>query len=349
MLSVWNLKRFIRRYLGKFSLWHILRYYLQRKNVYKVIQRYNGSVDDIKLIKKAWVKYHWNFEEFYMYGYKKYSPEKIASFVPEYEKNVFCDYANNHVSDMVFHDKWETYQRFQPFFKRDAILINNAESLNTPQSISFLNKHTRFIVKPINAAMGQGIRILNRSDYKDINSTLQQVINEVKSACILEELIVQSDTMAGLHPSSVNTLRMPTFRFDDSDTMIFRPFLRIGKGGSVVDNAGAGGIMGYIDVNTGEVYIAGDESNNYYTHHPDTGMPIVGFKIPMWEEAKQFARQLADVLPDVRYVGWDIALTDTGWVLVEGNEKGQFVWQITTQEGFREEYNAICNKAGIRL
>ena len=166
---------------------------------------------------------------------------------------------------------------------------------------------------------------------------------------MIEELIIQSSTLADFHPNSVNTLRIPTFRFNDNETLIFHPFLRIGQKGNIVDNAGAGGIMGLVDIKTGCVFAASDERCNCYTKHPDTNLDIVGFRIPMWEEALVFVKKLADVIPNVRYVGWDIALTEKGWVLIEGNEKGQFLWQIPTKEGFRDEFEAICKQANVKM
>ena len=33
------------------------------------------------------------------------------------------------------------------------------------------------------------------------------------------------------------------------------------------------------------------------------------------------------VIPSIHYVGWDLAHTENGWVIVEGNHTGQFVGQ----------------------
>lgn len=50
------------------------------------------------------------------------------------------------------------------------------------------------------------------------------------------------------------------------------------------------------------------------------------------------------------YKGWDLALTDNGWVLVEGNEKGMFIgFQLPTHQGFRKEFNQICKEVGIKF
>lgn len=76
----------------------------------------------------------------------------------------------------------------------------------------------------------------------DSSGAEEETLQRIKTCapCILEVLIVQSSVMEKLHPNSVNTVRIPAFRENDG-TLIVMPFLRVGVGNSVVDNAGAGG------------------------------------------------------------------------------------------------------------
>ena len=46
---------------------------------------------------------------------------------------------------------------------------------------------------------------------------------------------------------------------------------------------------------------------------------IQGFAIPYWEEAKAMCLEASQVVPQMRYVGWDVAITPNGPVFVEGN------------------------------
>ena len=49
-----------------------------------------------------------------------------------------------------------------------------------------------------------------------------------------------------------------------------------------------------------------------------------------------------------KYAGWDLALTEKGWVMVEGNARGQFVWQIPMQKGFMKEANQILKRLKMK-
>lgn len=87
---------------------------------------------------------------------------------------------------------------------------------------------------------------------------------------------------------------------------------------------------------TGVIVGTSDENGMSYSVHPDTGYPLLGFQIPRFEEAVALAKELAFVCPKVRYVGWDLALTPNGWIMIEGNADGGFVlWQSSLHQGCR--------------
>ena len=76
-----------------------------------------------------------------------------------------------------------------------------------------------------------------------------------------------------------------------------------------------------IDEKTGIIkFPAMDKKKNIYYEHPMTKTKIVGFKIPKYKEAIKLVKIAAKVIPEIRYVGWDIAITKDGPVIMEGNE-----------------------------
>ena len=213
---------------------------------------------------------------------------------------------------------------------------------------SFIDKHKKFIAKPLTSGYGNGVKIFDSSKFSDNNALVEALIKEyckgIRGGFIVEELIKQDDRMAAFHPSSVNTLRLTTIRFDDR-VEIIHPFMRIGRGGKVVDNGGAGGLLSNIDPETGKIFVCMDENAVSYVKHPDSGLDIIGFEIPCWKEAVSLAKELATVVKGQRYTGWDLALSDKGWMMVEGNAMSQFVgWQIPSQKGFMPEAQQILKE-----
>ena len=97
--------------------------------------------------------------------------------------------------------------------------------------------------------------------------------------------------------------------------------LKMGRGGGVCDNSGQGGILCRVDIDTGKICSpATDDYFNVFDKHPDTGIPLVGYQLPMIEEAKALACQAALEIPEVGHVGWDMAIGPDGPAIIEGND-----------------------------
>ena len=144
--------------------------------------------------------------------------------------------------------------------------------------------------------------------------------------------------MTDLHPESINTLRVFTFRIKN-DVKIIGAAIRMGIGNSFVDNAGAGGIYVGVDIHEGIVNtIARDNIGNKYLKHPDTGVVFPGFKVPDWKEAKETIKEMALVIPKATMISWDLAYSTKGWCMVEGNDVGEaYLYQAQTQTGAKEK------------
>jgi hypothetical protein len=337
---------FLRSPLAKKKWVHFLLYQKKKKNAPIILKRFMGEVPDdrkqelLRKMRHAMICYRWNFEEFFLFGYENLSKEEIASFAPEFDKNIFCAKVNDEADSSVFYYKWNTYSRFKKYYRRDVVQVRSLEDLQSKDFLAFIDRHHRFILKPESKSCGRGIRIINTVSVEDAKQKLEAVYRKGDTRFVLEELVVQSEEMARLHPESVNTVRFPTFRLDDR-VHVFPPYLRMGQGSSFVDNAGSGGVFGLVSLETGRVYAACDEMGNTYEVHPNTKEKIIGFVVPRWEEAIALAKELITVVPTVRWVGWDLALTDDGWVLIEGNERAQFVFQIPDRKGCRKEVDSF--------
>lgn len=165
------------------------------------------------------------------------------------------------------------------------------------------------------------------------------MLNIVKwGVWIFEDLIKQSKEMSLWNQSSVNTVRMPCI-LSNGKFYVLNPFLRTGRKGQVIDNAGGGGVFACIDEATGIITTEGiDERNIRYTHHPDSGIQFIGWRVPKYKELLTLAETIfRTCLPEHKYIGFDFALTDYGWVLIEGNW-GQFVGQYVSREGIHNKF-----------
>jgi hypothetical protein len=136
----------------------------------------------------------------------------------------------------------------------------------------------------------------------------------------MEELLKNCEELSIINPSSLNTVRATTLIKKDGTPIIVSIILRVGDPGSHVDNWGAGGVGYNFDLETGVCNMYGrDKKNRPYVCHPGSNVQMIGYKLPRFEELKQYVLNLTKVYPDARYVGWDVAITPNGFDLVEMN------------------------------
>ena len=302
--------------------------------------------------------YHYDYDEYFYFHFREKSLKERLAFFPDIlQRNVVRSF-NKGTNQYLFDDKGSCANRFKKYFKRDYCVVyktwpKSIIKKSSSELMNFISKHPRFIVKPLASGCGNGVKIYNIANYSSEESMVDDLLNEyckgLLGGFICEELIEQDARMAAFHPSSVNTVRITTVKFPDRVEAI-HAFMRTGQKGNIVDNGGAGGLLCTIDMSSGTVIASADENGVFYTKHPDSGLDLVGFTIPLWEEAVKLAKELALVVKGNRYAGWDLALTkDKEWVMVEGNSMGQFVgWQIPTQKGFRDELNHILKELHLK-
>ena len=164
---------------------------------------------------------------------------------------------------------------------------------------------------------GVGIEKFERSAWeKDLHSFYEKIRG--MGDAVLEELLVQHPEMARMCPTSVNTVRVATLLGDKQEGIVYA-FLRIGNG-KVMDNVDQGGMAARVDLETGTLKtVAADKAGNVFEKHPMTGTPIIGFQIPYWDEVKALCLKAMRKVPEMRYVAWDVAITEDGPKFIEGN------------------------------
>lgn len=246
---------------------------------------------------------------------------------------------NDYSEMQVFNNKGKTYQRFGSYYQRDAVYLAN--DLDYRKFLEFIKKHPVFVKKAVYEAMGRSVELL---DVAACGHTEKQLFDSLIShgPHILEEQVFQSEYTKKLNSSSVNTIRCITFNTKHG---LIAPyfFMKVGRAGSFVDNGGAGGILVGIDGQTGRLDTDGfDEYNRRYVSHPDSGVTLKGYQLPAWGQMKNICFEMSAQIPKVRYIGWDMAHTDKGWVVIEGNGMSQMIGpQTVYKRGCKAEVEAF--------
>lgn len=252
-----------------------------------------------------------DYETFAMYDM---NAAERANVLTISKNNDLVKMLNDQSYAFYFEDKAVFNEKFAKFVKRDWLLLKED---NFSEFEKFIADKEKLIAKPLDLSCGKGIDIYYMKDHEP-RQLFEQLL--AQKAFLVEEVVEQSDEMKALFPGSVNTVRIVTILCGDKVNFA-AGCLRMGRGKNVVDNFNHGGISGILDVKTGTVASDGyDKFRANYERHPETGTKIKGFKIPLWEEISAMIDEAARVVPQIRYVAWDIALdSEQGPLLIEGN------------------------------
>jgi hypothetical protein len=261
------------------------------------------------------VKYNAGYVDYKIAQMYKLNNEQRNTVITRGISNDIVRRMNNKEFWHYFDDKAEFNETFKEWIPRKWIRIN--ESTSPDELFSLCRSHQELIGKPLEGSSGQGIRKYLPDDWKDgSDEFLKRLLRD--GIGILEEVVVQHSKMASLCPTSVNTCRIATLLGDKQQGIVYA-FLRIGNG-KVMDNVDCGGMAARIDLVSGKLQTVGaDKQGNTFIKHPITNTSIIGFTIPYWEEAKAMCLKAAEKVPEMRFIAWDVAITENGPTFIEGN------------------------------
>ncbi|WP_375384304.1 sugar-transfer associated ATP-grasp domain-containing protein [uncultured Microbacterium sp.] len=212
----------------------------------------------------------------------------------------------------LFQDKVEFDHEFSDFLKREWMVVadGNADELR-----AFTERQGTIVTKEPVGQAGTGVHRYHAAEIADWTQFHADLLS--RGELLVEEVIVQHPDLAAVCPGTVNTTRVTAF-FDGERTHILAMAQKFGRG-AVSDQMTFGGFYTMLDDEGHAVGPGYDSHGHVHRTHPDSGFVIGDFQLPMIDDVKSFVDQVARVVPQVQYVGWDIVVTPTGPVLVEGN------------------------------
>ena len=267
--------------------------------------------------------------EYFMYDFAHKSRMVQSTFLPDKATTeMFYRFNDNRSLSFNTRDKWKVYRYLMPYYRRKICPVTGPEHKN--DLFTLLAEKHRLFCKPLCGSLGEKTRVIKDTDSLTDEAFDKLLAFYAPEGFLAEETIGQSEFMARLNPTSVNTLRIMTIRMDDRICMYFE--VRIGEMFSIVDNLGHRSLICGVEPQDGTIISAFNKNRTAFPTHPQTRARVIGERIPRFSEAKELAKELAAYFPGYRYLAWDLALTEEGWVIVELNGKGGVC-------GFQEVYN----------
>lgn len=145
---------------------------------------------------------------------------------------------------------------------------------------------------------------------------------------IVQKAVDQHPYLAQFNPTSINTLRIATYRsVKDDKVHILSSVIRIGKDGSIVDNAHAGGRMVRIYEDGTLANFTSNQYGDIKPVHNGIDYSKTTFKIPAWDKIKDFAKEVSSNIRHARLVQLDVTVDSSGTPkLIEFNIGGYSMW-----------------------
>ncbi|HMQ92408.1 MAG TPA: sugar-transfer associated ATP-grasp domain-containing protein [Amaricoccus sp.] len=303
-------------------------------------------------------------EEILIFGLEDCPDERVMDFISQ---ELITRVLRPHLNGSQRHvlaDKWATQAllasigvpvpKLYGLYHPQVGMTAAGEPLTTPEEFAELIRGElpcRLFLKPRGGRQGHEVRAVDAAPDADgipcaktaagtqtlaafLDALPMEAADGQDRSCegyLVQGFIDQHPAVAAFNPGSVNTVRIITFRGLTGEVTIDAAFLRTGRAGAQMDNWSQGGLVADVDLATGAVTRAfgslKHEAPRRVATHPDSGVAFEGFVLPDWPRALEACRKAARVFSGVRWVGWDVAMTPAGPVIVEGNSD----WSIATQ------------------
>lgn len=250
------------------------------------------------------------------------------------------------------------------FFQGRAGWSFNSPCLKSREDwVGFINSSLpeEFIVKPMTGSHSRGVYLIRRNNGRFVvtnesgqNHEIEDVLDIMTSKQQYDSFVMQErlenhpDLIRLTNTESLQTLRVITLIDKRGKCHILHAHLKPIIGPYLVDtfiDGLIGNVEAVINIEEGTLgpatQITGTGSGiRTIVMHPDTNLCFEGFKLPFWKKTCDLVTEVAPKFLPLRTIGWDIALTSEGPIIVEGNS----LWDPPVQHGSVERLKMILTR-----
>jgi hypothetical protein len=228
--------------------------------------------------------------------------------------------------------------------------LDNMKNSSYTTLLQQLDKPIDGFCKKLRGIRGEGafpLSFINGKIYSGDNElSVDELKQKVEGTYLLQERLTQHPEMARLHPESINTIRLVTFN-NQGNIELFFSAIRVGTNKRNVDNWNAGGIAIAVDMSTGKLRQHGIQKSCFGKRadtHPDTGITFLDYQIPFFKESVELVCTVHRYLYSLHSIGWDVAITENGPILIEANEDWDGSFAMCSEDNFKEKFLNMFEK-----
>lgn len=267
------------------------------------------------------IKYKANLNDYKIFSMYLLNNKERKTILTSGKNLILTNKLNDYSKLHIFENKNEFNEVFDDYLKRKWMFINRK---NYNEFECFIKNMDYIIAKPNDNTEGKRIEKIKVEDY-----SIKELYNYLKDKDLLlvEEVIKQHNYLNKLYSKSINRVTVVTILYNDI-TYIISINLNLGNN-SIVDSLKRGGMTNKIDIETGtSLHPFCDRGLNNYYFHPVTKEKINNIKLPYINEIKSLVKDLSKIIKTVRYVSWDIAITNDGPILIGASPLPNIYYQF---------------------
>lgn len=269
-------------------------------------------------------KYGAGYYDYEIFAFYNLNKEQRKTFVTRLWSKKFIEFMNDPEYGYLLDKKDIFYEKYKEYIGRGFI---NVKTATKDEVKDFVSTRELLFGKIIDGECGHGCERITISDYPDFDSLYKYLVENFDT---VEDVIVQHPALNKLYSNAVNSMRIITILDSNQQAHCIYIVQKMGLNGSFIDN---NCLFTPVDMETGKIKFpahSGDTTKGIiYTEHPNTHVKLEGYQIPYVKEAVEMCLKAATVVPQVRYVGWDVAITENGPVIIEGNNYcAHDFWQL---------------------
>ena len=282
---------------------------------------------------KSYTAYTGRFDKYYF-------PEIL--YIPEFERYMNYNQSLANVLEdknlLYVFAKASNVRMPRMYLSCQAGIYKDAENkvLDFEKACSLISNIGVCFAKPsIGTDSGRGCEVyclVNGTDTKS-GKTSDMILKDLGKDFTFQERLVCHESIRKIYDGSVNTFRIMTYRWKNQ--IIVAPIImRIGRGGSYLDNAHAGGMFIALSDDGTLHKTAFTEFKEEFVEHPDSKLKFEGYRIPLLPNVVDAVKKMHYSLPAIGVINWDMTLDESGQpVLIEANVNGGSIWLFQMAHG----------------
>ncbi len=283
---------------------------------------------------------------------EKYIPASIYNSEIIYRLNKF-QFRHAYVDKGFYDTLFPDINRPKTIIKNvNGYYYDDCHPLSLEEAIERCSDLNEAIIKPtLEGTWGQGVKLIKTENgmIPSLNCSIQDLFKEYKRSFIIQERFEQHEDIAKLNPTSLNTLRVMSYR-RENEIVILYAVIRIGRMNQVIDNETAGGIKADIDLQTGRIKgVAFGSPKEPLMPKTDVGTVLDGYQMPCFQKVLDLVKEMHLRLPYFNLIGWDMSVDKNGNpAMIEWNRAAELS-QVAHGPAFGEYTEEILSVVRSRV